>query len=177
VGDAARELDPAFERATQATHLVRVSRANGNVLIDQARAIRALEMRVIAALDGDMLRGLSNLAPKSLSPFLAARALCSEDSRRGIDRVLPEDLREVLVWTRSGHLWLACYTADRSAVWSRPVEDEDLVDGRFTRAGDLERIVVALREVLDRHTVRCDRTVRSYERASKLAARLLDVLP
>jgi hypothetical protein len=62
----------------------------------------------------------------------------------------------------------------RGGALSRRATDADLGDGKCLPPGALDQIVGAIREALARHVVRCDRTARSYERAEKLAARLLD---
>jgi hypothetical protein len=166
MGEAALDLNGIVELAAEATRMV--ARPRERVRETLVAALRMLERRVGEALAGDLLRGLSDLAPGASSPLVAARALV--DGRNGIDAHLPEDGREVLVWSRAGRLEMV--RVQNRWASSRPATDAEL---SRQHAPDIAKIVGAAREALERHVVRCDRTARSYERAEALAARLLDL--
>lgn len=121
------------------------------------------------ALARDTLRGLVNLAPSSTEPIRAARVMGANDqpSAFGIDAFLPHD-REVLAWSQRGQLIMIRLSGTRWEV--RAVRDDEL------RTEHTEPIVRAAYAALERHVTRTDRTVANYERVSKLASRLLDLM-
>lgn len=159
-------LSSAAEQQEKATTLRGI--AYGNAVA----AIRALESRLLQALNGGTLRGLKNLAPGVGVPLQAARIKGSRWF--GIDDVLPPDESEVLVISKTGQICMARgidlqkLSGER---WEmRPARDEDFI------AQDLEPVVDAVQQALERHIVRSEKTSASYERVSYLSNRLIDAM-
>lgn len=128
------------------------------------RVIRALETALQTALDGDKIRGLSNIAGNDPGPsFQAARI--RTDKGFGLDEFLPEDGREVLCLSKVGDLVMA-KRAPVGGVTSRHVRDDEL------QAQDLEPVVRVVQSALERHITRASRTAAGYDRVNALSGRL-----
>ncbi len=178
MGQPARTTDDlGYDQAARASAAVVTARTAARQKV--VRAIRDVESRLIAALEGDVLRGVVNLVPGDLlEPYQAVRV--NGDARFGIDSYLPSDGRPVLVIEKTGHLAMAWVEQGRGVVdgrphffptvGRRPVRDDEL------QAQDLEPLARAVRAALDRHVQRAERTARSYERAGALAARIARAL-
>jgi hypothetical protein len=129
------------------------------------RVLRRIEDSVGAALAGESLRGMCNLAPRSATPLLAAHATAG-DHDHGVDTFLPLGGGEVLVVDKRGRFRLA-WLVDGGRGWeSRPVDDEDL------SAEDLSAAVDAMHLVLERHLARVVRGISNYDEIACLAARI-----
>jgi len=151
-------LDALFERARNASEQVMTER-------DDARstaiaAMRGLEERLQAAIAGDVLRGLKNLA-KPAGKFSAAHV--GGSGQWGIDERLEWRVPTLCV-SQDGKLVVA--QIDGSDVSVRDAADEDL------RIEDVGPVTDAVHEALERHVAHSERTAASYARASELSARL-----
>ena len=159
---AALRLDELVEQATAASRMVGAKQANAR--ISAVRVVRALETALKTALNGDVLRGLSNIAGDSPGPsFQAARV--RTDKGYGLDEFLPKDGREVLCLLKTGDLMMA-KRAPVGGVVSRRVRDDEL------QAQDLEPFVRVVQSALERHITRAARTAADYDRVTALSARL-----
>lgn len=124
--------------------------------------LRALEQRLVEALNGEHLRGLVSLAD-SRPHFYAARVHGS--ARHGIDTFLPPG-EECLVLGKVGLLLWARYEKLFGEVHWRAVQDEEL------RREDLEPAVLAVAEALRRHLGRVEELTVRNARLADLSLRV-----
>jgi hypothetical protein len=131
-------------------------------------AVRALERRLVEALDGETLKGLREIGPG----YQAARV-------RGKDpyEELPEPRefeqgREVLVVTSTGELEMASVSR-RVLPWrveARPVADEDFL------IEDVEALGVLFERVLSEHIERAKKSAEKFARLEELARQVSEAL-
>lgn len=159
--------------------LGRVSEVNVRVACTRARvrqvsiqSIRMLEARIVAALNGERLRGMPNLMRNGSVPFHAMRV--NSWSRNGSGGHLPKDGREVLVFASDGRLHVASVRVEggcgSKCVQRRDVTDEELV------SEDLESFARGVQESLEKHMALSDRRLVDLERMESLARRLVDAI-
>jgi len=162
------DIEDLLAEAEQASGALMVRREGAR---DSAvAALRALEERMQAAIAGDTLRGLSDLAydptgrSRDSTPLQAANIY--GDRRYGIDAVAPVNGKPTLVWTKDAVLALMWRVG--VGVETRPVGDEELT------AQDLEPAMRAAHTVLERHVMRAEKTHATYERVDALAKKVLE---
>lgn len=160
------KVDDAIDQAKQASE--RVSDERRKARESAVRAMRQLEARVLEALDGDKLIGLSKLMPPTARELLGERV--NAWSRHGSGGYLPDDGREVLILARDGSLQVAKRHADGKAYVLRPVLDDELV------AEDLESYVRVLQEALQQHALLASTRQERLMRIRTLADRLIDAV-
>jgi hypothetical protein len=158
----ASRIDELLKRASVASRSVSSKQTNARVLAVQT--IREMERKIQHALDGDVLRGLSDIAAAARAPFHAARVRTEKGF--GLDEFLPRDGREVLVLTKRGELAMAARGASTNAVTARAVRDDEL------QAQDVEAIARVVQSALERHIARAARTEANYDRIAGLSERL-----
>jgi len=143
-------------------------RAKAQLVREEAvRAIRMLESRLIAALGGETLRGLTNLLPGGQFYGANVRSI----GEHGIDTWLPRDGSVVLVIDKMGKLVMARQNPEFAgeANW-RPVDDSEL------RAADLTLYTEAVEDVLEAHLEKAEETGRRDSSVKLLAYRLRQAL-
>lgn len=125
-------------------------------------AIRAIESRLVEALDGERLRGLPNLGNDE-HRFHAARV-----RGRYASEVLPFDGREILVVDGDG--WIVFAAFSRQGVVTKRALDDELL------AEDVALLSERAQQILAAHLSRLERSTARYEKLEELATRLVGVL-
>jgi hypothetical protein len=161
----ARNMDELFRRTRQASESVAEDRATAAA--STVNVLRELERRLVDALDGDSLRGLSNICTyqgsgrdRSHERFYAAQLAVPD-----IDMQLPVH-KDVLCVDKHGRFVLARRVSVAPFWESRATVDADL------RAEWLEAVTQALQAVLTRHLERTERTAKNYRQTAELAEKL-----
>lgn len=164
MGSPAVKIDKLMVEATQASE--RAISARENAREDAVKAIRELEARLVEALDGDTLRGISRLQEGDTGiQGINVRGA----GKFGIDTYLPTDGREVLIISKGGRLQMASVNGGVEKEQARDAFDAELT------AQDLEPIASAMQKALERHIVRAERTEKNYVRVTDLCEKLASV--
>lgn len=158
----ALKIDDLLDRAASVRSSVQTERADARSRV--LAALRSLEQRLQAALGGEPLRGLTNLAGDR-GRFHAARV---GPHPRGVDEKLPYSGARCLVWGRDGSLYVARVHPD-GFVASR-ARDEDLVGD--LSAGHVGAVFQAASDALERHIALSARRRDELPRIAALADRL-----
>lgn len=159
-----KDVEELLSITGEGSQLMGAGRESADV---KARIVmRAVEARLVAALDGDTLHGLPNLIRDGASKMNALRVVAG--ARHGRREFLERDGKNVLVLGKHGKL-----------LWVSAVEDEISFTGPsdnelfgWMLAPFLKTVQVALEEHLARTAKRLD----SYEDTVDLCKRLAEVL-
>lgn len=145
---------------------LRVHRLHRERANETAReTIALLERRLVEALDGEALKGMSSLLPNASFPALRVR---QGSGRFGAQEYLPRDGREVLVLRVDGTLAFARRSGE-AAELRRPAQDE-------LRADDFEPYVRTVQEAVEAHLARTGRRDAHYARVEEIATRIASVV-
>ncbi len=158
------ELMGASAQASAKVMLVRDEARDAAV-----KTIRGLETRLVEAIAGDTLRGLTDLVPNERGVGGLQAIRIHPSPRTGLNG--PLDDRWVTIITKEGTLARAHRCPRLSAGWeSYPCPDDELV------AQDLEPYARAVQHVLERHIARAERTAANYLKVTLLATKLANVI-
>jgi hypothetical protein len=165
MGAAALKIDDALDRASRAASRLSAERA---AVRDYAvAALRALERRLVDALAGEPLRGLTNVAGDR-GRFVAARV--GGRPPRLIDDLLPYSGDECLVLGRDGHLYVARVTGDGH--FARRASDADLLPRGARPDALVLPAYAAATDALSRHVALSERRASDLAHCSSLLDRL-----
>lgn len=162
---ASLAIDPLFMRTREISD--RINTERNDLRSAAIAAIRMIEQKLQVAIDGDILRGMTNIARRGSGEFYAA-SIVPASFPHGVDTFIPIG-KEVLVISQDGVFESAILRAGGFVARS-PVTDDDLYEE------DLEDIVIAVESVLKRHLVNSTREAENLSRLSKLADMLTTFL-
>lgn len=155
-------LEAAIDQAAASTVVVREVRAQTRYA--SVAAIRALEKRLVQALEGDRLRGVPNLGRRNGKPLRALRLGTKRTTEvRGLGHE-----HEVLALSNQGRLVMVRLVGQEPE--QRAAFDDELV------IEDLEGFCRVVREALERHLSLTGQRVDALHRMGRLATKLGEVL-